>query len=109
MIMTILLKNLLPKEEVMIKKCHNMTLNDYTTYSVLSIFQRQVDENKKFAPERSWGKLKTALNVWLLKTTGQDRQVIYTIVVNDLLSQTSVLSPIIGIALEKYRPSERKK
>ncbi len=68
----------------------------------------QVDENKKFAPERSWGKLKTALNVWLLKVTGQNRQIIYKTVVNDLLSQTSVLSPIIGIALEKYRPLREK-
>ncbi len=69
---------------------------------------RQIDEKKKFAPERSWGKLKTALNVWLLELTKQDRQSIYTIVVNDLLSQTSVLAPIIGIALEKYRPLREK-
>ncbi|MCC6323489.1 DEAD/DEAH box helicase family protein [Candidatus Nomurabacteria bacterium] len=69
---------------------------------------RQVDENKKFAPERSWGKLKTALNVWLLKTTEKDRQSIYTIAVNDLLSQTSILAPILGIALEKYRPIREK-
>lgn len=68
----------------------------------------QVDENKKFAPERSWGKLKTALNVWLLKVTEQNRQTIYKIVVNDLLSQTSVLAPVIGIALEKYRPLREK-
>lgn len=69
---------------------------------------KQVDENKKFAPERSWGKLKTALNVWLLKTTEKSRQNMYMIVVNDLLSQTSVLAPIIGDALEKYRPIREK-
>ncbi|MBU3668927.1 MAG: restriction endonuclease subunit R [Candidatus Taylorbacteria bacterium] len=69
---------------------------------------KQVNENKKFAPERSWGKLKTALNVWLLKTTEKNRQSIYMIVVNDLLSQTSVLAPIIGNALEKYRPIREK-
>ena len=63
----------------------------------------QVDENKKFAPERSWGKLKTALNVWLLKATEQSRQNIYKIVVNDLLNQTSVLAPLIGMSLERYR------
>ena len=68
----------------------------------------QIDENKKFAPERSWGKLKTALNVWLLKVTEQNRQAIYKIVVNDLLNQTSVLAPIIGVALEKYRPIREK-
>ena len=69
---------------------------------------RQIDENKKFAPERSWGKLKTALNVWLLRTTNENRQVIYKIVVNDLLSQSSILAPIIGEALEKYRPIREK-
>ncbi len=63
----------------------------------------QIDENKKFAPERSWGKLKTALNVWLLNITEQNRQSIYKLVVNDLLSQSSVLAPVIGTALEKYR------
>jgi type III restriction enzyme len=68
----------------------------------------QIDENKKFAPERSWGKLKTALNVWLLKTTEMNRQDIYKIVVNDLLSQTSTLAPVIGIALDKYRPIREK-
>lgn len=69
---------------------------------------RQIDENKKFAPERSWGKLKTALNVWLLRTTNENRQAIYKIVVNDLLSQSSILAPIIGEALEKYRPIREK-
>ena len=69
---------------------------------------QQVDENKKFAPERSWGKLKTALNVWLLNATGQNRQNIYKLVVNDLLSQSSVFAPVIGTALEKYRPIREK-
>lgn len=69
---------------------------------------RQIDENKKFAPERSWGKLKTALNVWLLKATNHSRQEIYKIVVSDLLNQSSVLAPIIGEALEKYRPIREK-
>jgi type III restriction enzyme len=46
--------------------------------------------------------------VWLLKVTEQNRQNIYKIVVNDLLSPTSVLAPIIGIALERYRPIREK-
>lgn len=64
---------------------------------------QQVDEKKKFAPERSWGKLKTALNVWLLNITKQSRQNIYKLVVSDLLNQSSILAPVIGTALEKYR------
>lgn len=68
----------------------------------------QIDENKKFAPERSWGKLKTALNVWLLNITEQNRQSIYKLVVNDLISPSSVLAPVISTALEKYRPVREK-
>ena len=68
-----------------------------------NLVSKQVDENKKFAPERSWGKLKTALNVWLLNNTGENRHSIYSIIVNDLLSQASVLAPIVGKAFEAYR------
>jgi len=48
----------------------------------------QTDENKKFAPERSWGKIKTA----------------YKIIVHDLISSASELAPVIGDALLAYRP-----
>ncbi|MEI6880992.1 MAG: DEAD/DEAH box helicase family protein [Bacteroidota bacterium] len=64
---------------------------------------KQIDEDKKFAPERSWGKLKTALNVWLLGLLKEQRIQIYNIIVNDLLKPNSVLSPIIGKAFEVYR------
>ncbi len=64
---------------------------------------RQIDEDKKFAPERSWGKLKTALNVWLLGLLKEQRLQIYHIIVNDFLKANSVLSNIIGKALSAYR------
>jgi type III restriction enzyme len=69
-----------------------------------TLISKQLDENKKFAPERSWGKLKTALNVWLLGHLAETRQTIYRIVVADLLSPTSVLAPLVGDALAAYRP-----
>ena len=65
---------------------------------------KQIDENKKFAPERSWGKLKTALNVWLLPVLGDDRTHAYKVILNDLLKEGGVLRPVIGEALETYRP-----
>jgi len=68
------------------------------------VIGKQTDENKKFAPERSWGKLKTALNVWLLPVLGDDRTHAYKVILNDLLKESSVLKPIIGEALETYRP-----
>jgi len=69
-----------------------------------NIIAKQEEENKKFAPERSWGKLKTALNVWFTKKLQEKRSVYYVIIVNDLLSQDSVLRKVIAEVLEKYRP-----
>lgn len=76
------------------------------TYNLLcfNIIAKQEDENKKFAPERSWGKLKTALNVWFAHTTELDRDEYYRVIVYDLLRPDSILRPIISEAFEKYRP-----
>ncbi|MBU0477955.1 DEAD/DEAH box helicase family protein [bacterium] len=69
-----------------------------------NIILKQEAENKKFAPERSWGKLKTALNVWFSERVGGKRENYYKIIVKDLLKEDSVLRKIISEALEKYRP-----
>ncbi len=69
-----------------------------------NIISKQTDENKKFAPERSWGKLKTALNVWLLPILGDNRVQAYKVILNDLLKENSVLKPILSETLEEYRP-----
>lgn len=69
-----------------------------------NIIGKQIDENKKFAPERSWGKLKTALNVWLLPIISNDRTQAYKVILADLLRENSLLKSIIGEALEVYRP-----
>lgn len=69
-----------------------------------NIIGKQTDENKKFAPERSWGKLKTALNVWLLPILGDDRTHAYKVILSDLLKEGGVLRPLIGEALAAYRP-----
>lgn len=65
---------------------------------------KQTDENRKFAPERSWGKLKTALNLWMMDKLKVARVDAYKIIVNDLVSSTSVLAPVISDALFTYRP-----
>jgi len=64
---------------------------------------RQNDENRKFAPERSWGKLKTALNIYLMEKLKLSRVDVYKVIVNDLISPASVLAPVIGDALLEYR------
>src|SRR3990167_8267493 len=69
-----------------------------------NIIAKQEEENKKFAPERSWGKLKTALNVWFAEKIQEKRSAYYTIIVNDLLKPDSILRKVIDESLEKYRP-----
>ncbi len=69
-----------------------------------NIIAKQEEENKKFAPERSWGKLKTALNVWFAEKIQEKRNAYYIIIVNDLLKQDSILRKVIAESLEKYRP-----
>ena len=68
------------------------------------IVAKQTDENRKFAPERSWGKLKTALNIYLMEKLKLSRMDVYKTIVNDLASETSILAPIVGDALLAYRP-----
>lgn len=68
------------------------------------IIAGQTDENRKFAPERSWGKLKTALNVYLMEKFKLSRADAYKVIVNDLVSATGSLAPVIGDALLAYRP-----
>jgi hypothetical protein len=63
----------------------------------------QTDENRKFAPERSWGKLKTALNVYLMEKLKLSRAEAYKVIVNDLVSPAGTLAPVIGDALLAYR------
>ena len=72
--------------------------------SCFNIISKQEEENKKFAPERSWGKLKTALNVWFAEKIQEKRGAYYTIIVNDSLKPDSILRKVIAEALEKYRP-----
>ena len=68
------------------------------------IIAKQTDENRKFAPERSWGKLKTALNIYLMEKLKISRADAYKIIVNDLVSSAGALAPVIGDTLLAYRP-----
>lgn len=88
---------------------HEQEISEYDLerlYNLLcfKLIARQVDEKKKFAPERSWGKLKTALNVWCMKRTEESRGSTYQMIVHDLLSPTGSLASIIGSSLALYRP-----
>ena len=88
---------------------HEQEMSQYDLERLYNLFcfnliAKQTDENKKFAPERSWGKLKTAINVWLLGHLSESRHMIYSIIVGDLLKTTSVIASVLGKVLEEYRP-----
>jgi type III restriction enzyme len=70
---------------------------------------RQERKERKYGPQRSWGKLKTALNVWMEKYTNLEREKHNKVIVDDLMKENdSILLPIIGEALEEYRPIREK-
>lgn len=98
------------KEELLAEgDSHEQEMSQHDMEKIYNLFcfnviSKQIDENKKFAPERSWGKLKSALNVWFMNMIMVNRQKAYKIIVNDFLNSSSVLTPVIAQALEKYRP-----
>jgi type III restriction enzyme len=69
---------------------------------------KQSDEVKKFAPERSWGKVKTALNVFFGTYTQLSRKEIYALIVRDMVSTDGVLRGILEESLKQYRPLRDK-
>ena len=74
-----------------------------------NIISKQEEPDTKFAPERSWGKLKSALNVWFEKRIAKEKQNYYKIIVNDLLKEeSSILRRLITAALKGYKPLREK-
>lgn len=65
--------------------------------------RRQGDEEAKYNPSRSWGQLKSALNVWFNTRLGLDRAGYYPVIVNELLKDSSVLKTAISKALKDFR------
>ncbi|MFH0854087.1 MAG: DEAD/DEAH box helicase family protein [bacterium] len=65
--------------------------------------KKQSDEEAKYNPSRSWGQLKSALNVWFNTRFSLDRAVYYPIIVNELLKDTSVLKNAVSKALKDFR------
>ena len=83
-----------------------------------AIIQKQENEMAKYAPERSWGTLKSALNVWVMNRLTDERDEAYNMIVNDFLQEDSALKKAIEKVLISFRPitseflgkqSERKK
>lgn len=72
------------------------------------ILNRQEEEKRKYAPAKSWGKMKSAINVWL-KNYGFDDDQFYRFVFADLAKKdTSELAKMISKALEVYYPIRQK-
>lgn len=65
--------------------------------------KKQGDEEAKYNPSRSWGQLKSAINVWFDTRLGLERSVYYSIAVNELLKESSELKTAISKALKDFR------
>jgi len=88
-----------------------ISLNDlHKIYKLFcyEIIANQEEENKKFAPERSYGILKSALNVWFQSRITEKIYYYYKIIVYDLRKENSVLKIIIAKSLGKYKPIRNK-
>lgn len=64
---------------------------------------KQGDDEAKFNPSRSWGQLKSAINVWFATRLNLDSATYYPIVVNELLREKSKLKTVIYKALKEFR------
>lgn len=84
---------------------HFSNLDAERLYNLLCFeeLNKQSDENAKYNPSRSWGQLKSALNVWFSTRLGIDRTVYYSIIVNELLRESSKLKTVISKALREFR------
>ena len=65
--------------------------------------KKQGDDEAKYNPSRSWGQLKSALNVWFNTRFGLDMVNYYPVIVNELLKNSSVLKTAISKALKDFR------
>lgn len=65
--------------------------------------KKQEDDEAKYNASRSWGQLKAALNVWFSTRLGMDSSSYYSIIVNELLKESSFLKTAISNALKEFR------
>lgn len=65
--------------------------------------KKQEVEEAKYNPSRSWGQLKSALNVWFRKRFSFDDNSFYKIIVTELLKENSELKKAIHQALIDFR------
>ncbi|MFH1402447.1 MAG: DEAD/DEAH box helicase family protein [Patescibacteria group bacterium] len=65
--------------------------------------KKQGDDEAKYNPSRSWGQLKSALNVWFNTRFGFDMAIYYPVIVNELLKNSCVLKTAISKALKDFR------
>jgi len=74
-------------------------------YNLLCLdeLKKQEIEEAKYNPSRSWGQLKSALNVWFRTRLGLEDEIFYKIIVNELSKQNSELKKAIHESLLQFR------
>jgi type III restriction enzyme len=92
------------------EKGHNLDYH-FSQYDIERLYnllcfeelKKQEIEEAKYNPSRSWGQLKSALNVWFRNRLAVDSVVFYKIIVNELLLPNSELKKAIRKALIDFR------
>ena len=92
---------------------HSMKMSEHDIERLYNLIcfdfiAKQTDELKKFAPERSWGKVKTALNIFFTTYLQLPRKDIYALIVQDMVSVDGILRGILEKSLSEYRPIRDK-
>lgn len=76
--------------------------------NIYTLIANQEEEQRKYAPARSWKAFRNAINAWFCKYISTTRVVYKAILINDLSKEDSVFRNIIGKALETYKPMRIK-
>ncbi len=93
------------KEKAAIMDYHFSNLDVERLYNLLCFeeLKKQEEEEAQYNPSRSWGQLKSALNVWFNTRLGLDRDIYYPIIVNELSGNNIKLKSSINKALKNFR------
>lgn len=71
---------------------------------VYNLIAGQEQENRRYAPARSWKAFRNAITTWFVEYINPNRAEFKAMFINDLQRPDSIFREVIGKALEKYKP-----
>ena len=71
---------------------------------VYSLIAGQEQDNRRYAPARSWKAFRNAITTWFVEYINHNRAEFKAMFINDLQRPDSIFREVIGKALETYKP-----